>query len=91
MSLSFFRLTRAQLVFDALEEDDVFVLRGFAEGDDVDFMFSLCMDDRHGQAVQEAEGNEALFLVLESVILERWPLKHFLRIALTLPNRLRAS
>jgi hypothetical protein len=82
MSWSFIRLTRAQSVFETLEEDGLFVRRSFAEGDDADFIFTLSVNDRHSDAAQETEGYESLFLVLEAVVLlgERWTLKHLLRI-----------
>ena len=71
MSLSFVPLTRVQLVFDALEEDNLFVLGRFAERDDADFIFSLCVNNGHGHAVQEAESNKSLLTILESVVFER--------------------
>src|SRR5262245_53623957 len=73
-------LTRAQSVFEALEEDDLLLRCALAERDDADFIFSLGVNYRNNDAVQKAEGHESLLLVFEAVVLigEGWTFKHFL-------------
>ena len=82
MSLSFIRLIRAQSVFEAREEDNFFFLGRPAEGDDVDFIFSLGVNNGNSGAVQKAEGYELLFPVPETVVFigESRTFKHVLRV-----------
>jgi hypothetical protein len=57
--------SRAQSVLDFIEVDVRFALRGFAERDDADFMFTLRMNDRNGNPGEQAERHEALLAVGE--------------------------
>ena len=59
---------RAQSVLDLVEVDVCFALRGFVEGDDADFMFGLCVNDRNRDSGQKAERLEPLFPLLETCI-----------------------
>jgi hypothetical protein len=75
ISSSFIEPSRAQSVLDVLEEDFRFAPGRFAEGDDVDFMFGLGLYDGNRNSSKQAKGDQALFTVGESVVLEgvRWP------------------
>jgi hypothetical protein len=70
MSSSFIALSRAQSVLEVLEEDVRFALGRFAEGDDVDFIFGLGMYDRNRNPLKQTKGDQTLFTVGESVVLE---------------------
>lgn len=54
---------RAQSVLDLTEVDLGFALRGFAEGDDADFIFGLRVDYRHRGASKQPERYDPLFTV----------------------------
>lgn len=60
----------AQSVLDLLEVDLRFTLRGFAEGDDADFMLALRVNDRYRNAGQKPERHEPLLAVREPSVLE---------------------
>ena len=68
MFLSFIRRMRAQLVLEIFEEDCGFTPGRLSEGDDVDAVLGLGMDDRDRNAFEQAQRQEALFLVTEAVI-----------------------
>jgi hypothetical protein len=59
---------RPQSVLDLLEVEDGFTLRGFAEGDDADFIFGLRVNNRNWHASQKAKRLEPLLTVAEAVI-----------------------
>lgn len=63
-------LRLAQSVLDFIEVDLRLALGGFAERDDADFMFILRVYDRNRGASEQAQRNEALLAVGETVILE---------------------
>ena len=60
--------SRAQSVLDLMEVDVCFTLRGFAEGDDADFIFGLRVNYRNRDSSQKAESLEPLFSIVEPVI-----------------------
>lgn len=64
-------LSLAQSVLDLVEVDLRFTLRGFAEGDDADFMLDLRVDDGHRSPGQQTKGDEPMLAVREPVVLER--------------------
>lgn len=64
-------LSLAQSVLDLVEVDLRFTLRGFAEGDGVDFMRGLRANDGHWSPGQQTKGDEPLLAVIESTVLER--------------------
>lgn len=63
-------LRRAQSVLDFCEEDVCFTVSCFAERDDADFIFSLRMNDRNGNAGKQPQCDEALLTVGEPVVCE---------------------
>jgi len=64
-------LSLAQSVLDLVEVDLRFTLRGFAEGDDADFMLGLRVNDGYRSPSQQTKGDEPLLAVREPVVLER--------------------
>ena len=64
-------LRLAQSVFDFTEVDLCFTVRGFAEGDDADFMIVLRMCDRDWNAGKNAKSDESLLAIREPVVFER--------------------
>jgi hypothetical protein len=62
---------RAQLVFEALEEDRFFMACRFSEGDDPNGLGCLGVNDGDRSAPKEPEPDEALLVVLEAVVFER--------------------
>lgn len=64
-------LSLAQPVLDLVEVDLGFTLRGFAEGDNADFMLGLRMNDGHRSSSKQAKGDEPLLAVREPIVLER--------------------
>jgi hypothetical protein len=63
--------TRVQLVFEALEEDRRFIASCLSERDDSDSCRRFSVDDRHGEVAKESKCNEALFVVVETIVFER--------------------
>ena len=61
---------RAQSVLDLLIVEIGFTFRGFAEGDDADFIFDLRVNDRHWDAGQEAKRSEPPLTVGEAIVLK---------------------
>jgi hypothetical protein len=53
---------------DLLEVEVAFTLRGFAEGDDADFIFGLRVNDRNWHARQEAKRLVPLFTIVKPVV-----------------------
>ena len=53
---------------DLLEVEIGFTFRGFAQGDDADFIFGLRVNDGHWGASQKAERFEPLLTVGEAII-----------------------
>lgn len=51
-------LSVAQSVLDLVEIDLRFTLRGFAEGDDTDFMLGLGMNDGYRSSSKQVKGYE---------------------------------
>jgi hypothetical protein len=74
--------SRAQSVLDLVVVELCFTARGFAEGDDADFMFGLRVNDGHWDAREKAKGFESLLAVGKAVIFERkgCALKHARRV-----------
>ena len=60
----------ARFVSDVLEEDRDFIRRGFAEGDDTDFIFTLCVDNGYGTTFEQTQSDEASLVISETVVLE---------------------
>lgn len=59
---------RAQSVLDLVEVDVCFTLRGFAEGDNADFIFGLRVNYRNRDSSQKAKRLEPLFPIVEACI-----------------------
>jgi hypothetical protein len=59
---------RPQSVLDLLKIDAGFAVRGFAEGDDADFIFSLRVDNGNGNAGKKAERLKALFTIGKAIV-----------------------
>ena len=53
---------------DLLEVEVGFTLRGFAEGDDADFIFGLRVNDRNWHAGQKTKRLVPLFTIVKSVV-----------------------
>ena len=61
-------MRRDQSVLDFTEEALRLAAGRFAEGDDADFIFGLCVRYGDWHASQETEGNEALFTIVEAIV-----------------------
>ena len=59
---------RPQSVLDLLEVEVGFTLRGFAEGDDADFIFGLRVNNRNWHASQKAKRLEPPLTIAEAII-----------------------
>lgn len=59
---------RPQSVLDLLEVEVGFTLRGFAQGDDADFIFGLRVNNRNWHASQKAKRLEPLLTIAEAII-----------------------
>ncbi len=62
---------RAQSVLDLVVVEICFTARGFAEGDDADFMFGLRVNDGHRNAREKAKGFESLLAIGKAIVFER--------------------
>lgn len=70
-SRSFIARTRAQLVFEALEEDCRFIAGGLSKRDDPDGCGRFSVDERNGEAPKKPERNKASLAIIEAGVFER--------------------
>jgi len=63
-------LSFARFVSDVLEEDRGFIRRRFAEGDDTDFIFVLCMNNGYRNTFQQAKCDQPALGIRETIVLE---------------------
>lgn len=61
----------SQSVLDLLEIELGFIFRGFAEGDDSDFIVGLRMDNGYSNASQQAERFKSLLTVAKAIVFKR--------------------
>jgi len=63
-------LSFGKLVSDVLEEDRSFIRCRFTEGDDTNFVFTLCMNNGYRNAFQQAKCDEPALAIRETIVLE---------------------
>ena len=71
MSLSFVRRTRAKSVLEVLEEDCRFTFCRLSEGNDVDAILRLGVDNRNRYALEQAQRHKTPLVVTKTIILKR--------------------
>ena len=71
MSLSFMRRTRAKSVLEVLEEDCRFTFCRLSEGNDVDAILRLGVDNRNRYALEQAQRHKTPLVVTKTIILKR--------------------
>jgi hypothetical protein len=60
--------TLNQSVLEVFDEERRFPLRGVAEGDDPDFIFSLRVNDGNAQAAKKTKAHQALLTISQTAV-----------------------